>query len=176
MVAVAIVGLGLPAGGQEGATGTQRKSLAALEAASLDPFDRPDGSIVDQTARFYVWFDKQGWHVRTTAKGARNFTGSIRLKDAKIKSCVPIGLTDGRQKGKVDAVKFNDARNDLRFSFKTGTLSDGFDLAVEGDKGQIEFDLSIDGKRNAKTVFIGSGKRHPSKTPFSLPATPERAK
>ena len=37
------------------------------------------------------------------------------------------------------AFKFNDARNELKFTFRTANLSDGFDLAVVGEEGQIEF-------------------------------------
>jgi hypothetical protein len=151
----------------------KKKAKPAAAAKELNPFDRPEGSIVNQTARYYVWYDKQGWHVRTTAKGARNFHGTIRVKEAKIKSCVPIGLTDGKQR---DAVKFNEARTELKFAFKTGKLSDGFDLALDGEEGQIEFELLIDNQKNAKWIFVGRALKHPSATPFSLPAMPKRDK
>src|SRR5687767_12196811 len=58
----------------------------------LDPWNRPEGSIVDQTARYYVWYDTKGWHIRCTAKGLRTFHGTVRVKDARIKSCLPVGL------------------------------------------------------------------------------------
>ena len=148
----------------------------AGEAQKIDPFDRPEGSIVNQSARFYVWYDKQGWHVRSTAKAGRAFAGVIRLKDAKVKSCVPIGLRDGKQKGVADMVKFNDDRSNVKFTFRTGQFSDGIDLVVDGDAGQIEFELTIDGKQNPKAIFIGSGKQHPTSSPFTFPAAPQRAK
>ena len=154
----------------------KKKAKPAAAAKELNPFDRPEGSIVDQTARYYVWYDKQGWHVRTTAKGARNFHGTIRVKKAKIKSCVPIGLTDGKQRGVTDAVKFNEARTELKFAFKTGKMSDGFDLALDGEEGQIEFELLIDNQKNARWIFLGRALQHPSATPFSLPAMPKRDK
>src|SRR5262245_35047049 len=59
---------------------------------TVDSSNRPEGAINDQNARIYVWHDNEGWHVRTTAKNTRNFTGSIRVKDAKIMSCVGVGL------------------------------------------------------------------------------------
>jgi hypothetical protein len=159
---------------QEPAKKAKKKAASRAQPVVLDPFDRPEGPIHDQTARYYLWYDKEGWHLRATAKGARIFSGTIRLKDAKIKSCVPIGLTDGKQRGFTDKVKFNDARTELKFSFKTANLSDGFDLAVDGEEGQIEFDLSIDAKKNPKAIFIGQGKKNPDTNPVTLPAMPKR--
>lgn len=159
---------------QAPATKAKKKTSASAKPVVLDPFDRPEGAINDQTARYYLWYDKEGWHLRATAKGARIFSGTIRLKDAKIKSCVPIGLTDGKQKGFVDAIKFNDARNELKFSFRTANLSDGFDLAVDGEEGQIAFELQIDSKKNPKAIFIGRGRQNPDANPVTLPAMPKR--
>jgi hypothetical protein len=139
----------------------------------LDPWDRPAGSIVDQTARYYVWYDKQGWHVRATAKGLRTFSGTISIKQGSIKSCVPVGLKDGKQKGIPDVWKVNDARSQLAFRFRTAQKSDGFDLVVQGD-GKIEFDLGIDNQKKPAAIFIGAGKRHPSSNPFTLPAAPPK--
>jgi hypothetical protein len=184
---VAVI-LGLHAQCERAAWWTTRDHAAAQEAAkkkggkgkagprTLDPFDRPEGSIVDQTARYYVWFDDKGWHIRTTAKGARDFEGAIKVKDAKIKSCVSIGLKEGKQKGRPDLWKVNGSRSELTFQFRTGTKSDGFDLVVEGEEGQIEFDLSIGGKKNPKAVFVGRGLQHPAENPFSLPAAPKKNK
>jgi hypothetical protein len=160
---------------QEPTTKTKKKAKTNAQPVQLDPFDRPEGSIHDQTARYYVWYDKEGWHLRATAKGARMFSGVIRLKEAKIKSCVPIGLSDGKQGGHIDAVKFNDARNELKFSFRTGNLSDGFDLVVDGEEGQIEFELSIDTKKAPKAIFIGRGRQNPDTNPVTLPAMPKRS-
>jgi len=154
------------------AKGAAKKKVSP---ARLDPFGRPEGSIIDQTARFYVWYDDKGWHVRTTAKAGRDFQGTLKVKDAKIKSCLSIGLTEGKQKGRVDQWKVNGARDELTFQFTTGNKSDGFDFVVEGEDGQIEFDLSIAGKKNPKAVFIGRGLQHPQEDPFSLPATPKKA-
>jgi len=160
------------AAAQPNAKATKAKSKPA--ARPLDPWGRPEGSIVDQTARYYVWYDKQGWHVRTTAKVGRTFNGAIRVKDAKIKSCVAIGLKNDGKKS-TDAWKVNQARSELKFAFRTGRMSDGFDLAIDGDEGQLEFELLIDNLSHPKAVFIGEGLQHPSESPFSLPAAPQRA-
>jgi hypothetical protein len=148
------------------------KSKAAPR--ELDPFDRPEGSINDQTARYYVWYDKSGWHLRTTAKGARRFHGTIRVTEGRIAACVPVGLKEGKQKGRPDVWRVNDARSELQFQLTTAQLSDGFDLSIEGEKGEIEFDLNIDMQRNPRSIFVGKARQHPDKNPFSLPLTPTR--
>jgi hypothetical protein len=150
------------------------KAEAKQEPRVLDPFDRPDGSIHDQTARYYVWFDKQGWHVRTTSKQGRHFHGKIQVKDARIASCLSVGLD--KQKNVTDAWQVNAARSELQFDFKTGRLADGFDFVVEGDAGELEFELKIDDKSNPKTIFVGRALGHPEASPFTLPAIPQKTK
>jgi hypothetical protein len=163
--------------GQEGAAKGKKAAKAKAEPTVLDPFGRPEGSIVDQTARYYVWYDGDSWNLRTTAKVGRNFHGTIRMKDAKIKSCRSVGLKNDKQKkAATDAWRVNDARSELTFQFKTGQLSDGFDMVVEGDGGQIEFELLIDNQKNPRAIFVGRGEQHPDKNPFSLPATPQKMK
>ncbi|HEY2882421.1 MAG TPA: hypothetical protein VGJ15_08310, partial [Pirellulales bacterium] len=92
-----------------------------------------------------------------------------------IMSCVSIGLRNDKQRTGADTWKVNDDRNELQFTFYTGRLSDGFDLALKGDDGQLEFDLQIDGKSNPKAIFIGHDRKHPSKSPFFYPAKPKAA-
>ena len=144
------------------------------KAQQVDPWNRPEGSIVDQTARYYVWYDGTGWHIRSTAKGLRTFHGTVRTTGAEIKSCVPVGLSDGKQKGKPDVWRVNDKRSELTFRFRTAAKSDGFDIKLEGD-GTVEFELQIDDEQKPQAIFVGEKKRHPAKSPFSLPAKPAKA-
>jgi hypothetical protein len=152
-----------------------KKPKAKAEPADLNPFGRPEGSIVDQSARYYVWYDDEQWHLRTTSKAGRNFNGTIRLKDARIKSWLPVGLKKDRQK-QGDAFRVNDERNELKFKFITAQLSDGFDLTVDGEEGQIEFELLIDTQKNPRAIFVGRALGHPNSNPFTLPAMPKRTK
>jgi hypothetical protein len=141
---------------------------------TVDSSNRPEGAINDQTARIYVWHGNDAWHVRTTAKNTRTFTGTIRVKDAKIMSCVSVGLkTDKNQKTNPDVWEVNAARDELRFTFHTGRLSDGFDLVVKGDDGQITFDMQIDGHIAPHDIFIGRVRKHPSKAIFTYLANPK---
>jgi len=158
---------------QQPAKKAKKTEKANAAAVALDPFDRPEESIVDQNARFYLWYDKQGWHLRTTSKMGRIFRGTIRVTDARIASCRSIGLKE-KQKNVKDAWQVNAARSELKFEFQTGKLSDGFDMVVEGEEGEIEFELLIDMAKNPKTVFIGRALQHPEENPFKLPATPKR--
>jgi len=174
-VPVAVIALCLACGAiaqQPAAKAKAKKAKAQVE--KIDPWGRPEGSIVDQAARYYVWYDDSGWHVRSTAKGQRTFHGTISVKDARIKSCVPIGLKDGKQKGQPDAWRVNEKRTQLTFRFKTSTKSDGFDIDVEGD-GTIEFELAIDNEQKPQAIFVGENKRHPAKSPFSQPAAPAKS-
>lgn len=178
LLLLAVAGLLLFVGLSTAQQPTKSKIKSAKPKAAakkLDPWNRPEGSIVDQTARYYVWYDTKGWHIRCTAKGLRTFHGTVRVKDARIKSCLPVGLKDGRQKGQPDAWRVNDKRSELTFRFRTAAKSDGFDINIEGD-GQVEFDLGIDEQKKPQAVFVGRGKGHPAKAPFSLPVTPQREK
>jgi hypothetical protein len=175
VILLIVMGAGLV--GSAAAQQPSAKSKGArpkAKAQELDPWNRPEGSIVDQTARYYVWYDASGWHIRSTAKGLRTFHGIVRAKNAQIKSCVPVGLSDGKQKGKPDAWRVNDKRSELTYRFRTAAKSDGFDIKVEGD-GTVEFELEIDGEQKPQTIFVGEKKRHPEKSPFSLPAKPAKS-
>jgi hypothetical protein len=160
------------------AEGTAAKAKKAAkpkaQPVALDPSGRPEGSIVDQTARYYVWHDGQGWHLRTTAKVGRNFNGAVRVKDAKIKTFKSVGLKRDNQGKAEDVWRVNDARTELKFQFKTGKLSDGIDLVLDGDAGQIEFELNIDKQKNPRAIFVGRGLQHPATNPFTLPSSPKK--
>ena len=164
----------LPAGilAQQPAAKEKKEAKSKGEPVELDPFNRPEGDIVDQSGRYYIWYDTNGWHLRTMAMVGRHFHGTLRLKNAKIKSCLSVGLKKDKQK-KDDNWQFNDARTELKFEFHTGKMSDGFDLVVDGE-GEIEFDLFIDKLKGPKNIFVGKGGQHPDKNPFTLPATPKR--
>jgi hypothetical protein len=152
----------------------KQSSTGKATIQTIDPWDRPEGSINDQTARYYVWFDKHGWHLRTTSKKGRHFHGKVRVKDARIASCISVGLKE-RQKNAPDAWRVNAARSEMQFDFRTSRLSDGLDFVVEGEGGEIEFELFIDKETNPKTIFVGRGLKHPNKSPFSLIAVPKKS-
>lgn len=149
--------------------GSQPKRKAP--AQPLDPFERPEGSIIGQSARFYVWYDKGGWHVRTTAINLRRFHGTIRVKGAQIASCLSVGLRHDQKQH--DTWHVNENRDELTFDFTTGKKSDGIDFKVDGE-GELEFELTVEGEKRPRTVFIGRKQQHPPAIPFELPAAPTK--
>ena len=149
------------------------KGKAKTQEEAPDPWGKPDEKIFDRAARFQVWYEKDGaWRLRTTAKKLRSFTGTIKVQNGRIASCVPMALKDGKKAN--DAFQVNGERNTLTFVFRTSRRADGFDLKVKGDDAKLEFDLALDGSRDAKHVFVGEKMRHPSSVPFTLAANPPK--
>lgn len=152
--------------------GEKKAGKKEEEPAPLDPWTRPEGSIVKKTARYYIWYDSNGWHLRACSIRLRNFHGALRVTNGKVKSCLPVGLKE-RTKVK-DAWTVNAERSELKFSFSTSTASDGLDIRIEGDEAQLEFDLNIDQDRAPKLFYIGRNEEHPARNPFTLPAVPPK--
>lgn len=103
----------------------------------------------------------------------RQFSGTITIKNGgKIKSVLPVGM---RKEAAQDAWRVDGDRTKVKFQFKTGGKSDGFDMKVEGDDARIEFDLHVAEKQNANFVFLGRNEQHPGSNPFELPASPAKS-
>lgn len=160
-----------PAANKKAAKKPDKKDEKA-DPPPIDPWNRPEGSIVEKTARYYIWYDSNGWHLRACSIRLRNFHGVVRVTNGKVKSCIPVGLKE-RTKVK-DLWTVNADRSELKFSFSTSTKSDGLDIKFEGDEAQLEFDLNIDQDRAAKLMYIGKNEEHPTRNPFTLPAVPPK--
>jgi hypothetical protein len=148
---------------------------AKKSAEPVDPSGRPEGALAAKlgakSARYYVWRDKQGWHIRTTANGTRRFHGTVRVKDGTIASCIPVGLKD-RQKTQ-DAWRVEPKRKELAFDFKTSSAADGLDIQIDGADAELEFDLLIENEKKPRAVFLGKAQQHPSEVPFRFKAAPK---
>lgn len=146
-----------------------RKSVSP----SGQPADAREGKLVDQPPRYYVWFDTEGWHLRSAAKAKAltHFTGTIELTQGEFGKLRPIGL---EAKGKhPDRWQVDAARRKLDFDIHTSGSFDGFDFTVAKDQtGEIKLDLQIAGKPMPKRVFVGKNSEHPMELPFSVPAKP----
>lgn len=153
----------------------KRKGQAAAQKATktartkadvpIDPEGWPESSLTKQSARYFIWHDKMGWHLRSTTAGKlRRFHGAIRLDQGRIESVISTGI----DKEKTDAWRVDKDRKTLKYEFKTASRSDGFYFKVK-DTTELEFDLAIDGKKDAKAVFIGKKGQHPAEVPFTLP-------
>ncbi|QDU39108.1 hypothetical protein Mal4_34430 [Maioricimonas rarisocia] len=139
--------------------------------AMLDPDGRPDQDLVKvDNARYYVWREANGWHIRTAAKGFLKFKGAIKLHRGTFGKVRQIGLeTRGKY---ADRWAINASRNELRFEIYTGGSFDGFDFDVRGKDAEIEYDLRIGeaGRRMQRRIFVGRNSAHPEKSTFTLPA------
>jgi hypothetical protein len=142
--------------------------LATLlaNAEGIDPEGRPKNYELADQARFYLWRDDDGWHLRTVgpAKQAHGFRGTVRLHGTKFLKLTPVGL-DKRN----DSADVNAAGTELTFKFTTSNKFDGVDINLaKADAAHIEFDLLLNGGKSPKRVFIGTAAANPTKHQFAL--------
>jgi hypothetical protein len=152
----------------------QQPARKKAAPAEIDPWYRPEGSIVDKSMRYYVWYEGNVWHLRACARTLRNFHGTLRVTGGTVKSCLPVGLKERSKTGDVWSV--NADRTVLKFNFSTLNKSDGLDIRIDGDEAEIEFDLHIGQQQGPRLVFIGKNQQHPPGNPFKLPAAPPKPK
>lgn len=125
-------------------------------------FGQPKGLKAGGPDAFWVWLDKDGWHVRTTAPASpvRQFTGRIWVSEGKIADTkfVRTELLDRTRSG----VNF------VEFDFDTAGGIDGFDFKAPGAKC-VRFKLMYEGApANRALVNIGEKQVHPERVIFSL--------
>jgi hypothetical protein len=137
----------------------------------IDPNGEPKGFRAGNTARYAIWHNKNGWHVRTTtAKRERHFKGIIRIEGGTFEKIHSHDLeTEGRLR---DWWKVGPQRQRVIFEFKTDRGIDGIDFRVSPSATLIHFNLHIDGKYEPELIFIGHHNHHPRSDPFNLPAHP----
>jgi hypothetical protein len=155
------------------ATKTEKAKTKPGPVESIDPVGRPEGKIVKKSARYYIWYDSLGWHLRVTTAGkARRFHGVIRLPEGTIESTRSVDLNEKKNR---DFWRYDESKRQLRFEFRAAGGSDGFYFKTR-DASEIVFDLKIDNEHDPKSVFIGHAARNASELPFRLPAEPKTAK
>lgn len=129
--------------------------------SQLNAEGQPKNLKEGESQRYYVWRDDKGWHVRTTTGENKHFfAGSITAIGGKIQNFTSFQLENK------DMLKTNSARTQLYFDFATTQKMDGFDF--QSDASKIKFDLLIDGKRKADTVYVGANGDSPKTSPFEL--------
>ena len=136
---------------------------------------RPEQNLVKvRNARYFVWYDGEGWHLRTASKGLVKFTGSIQLQGGGTFGRLrPVGL---EKKGKnPDGWEVNTERTELRFQIVTGGSFDGFDFDVKtANKSTVQYQLLIgkDASSLPGRIFLGSESKHPPKSSIIMAAEP----
>lgn len=106
---------------------------------------------------YWIWRDRQGWHLRTTSDAPRRFQGTIETVGGGVSTVRPIGRADG-------AVHHEGANIDFDYSAAGG--EQGFDWTASS--GCSRFDLYIDGTTRPLRVFLGRIEDSPSRIPFAV--------
>lgn len=151
----------------------------AEQIAAADVQGRPKQDLVEvQNARYFVWHDSSGWHLRSAAKGFVKFNGSIKLTDGTFGRLRPIGL---ETKGKyADRWEVNADRSEIRFEIFTGGSFDGFDFDIrrQSDEARIACDLKMgrESTRRPARIYLGRDSKHPTVAHFETSATPDLVK
>jgi hypothetical protein len=137
----------------------------------LDPRGRPEGFKEGDTARYAVWHDEHGWHLRTTtAKKKHHFTGKIEVEGGVLEH---VHSFDLEKEGKLaDHWKVSAKKHEVRFDFATDRGLDGINFHTSKDAKRLIFTLHIDGKEETGRVYVGRRGQHPQTIPFTLPAHP----
>jgi hypothetical protein len=132
---------------------------------------RPEGKELDVPARYYVWTDPDGWHIRSCCKDKffANFKGEITLKNGgTFEKLRPIELE--RKGAHPDAWELSADRTKIQFDINSSDHPDGFDFTVKGDDAAIVFDLKVANKDQPRRIFIGHDNLHPPSGYFEFPA------
>lgn len=134
----------------------------------INPRGKPGKFEVGNNASYYVWRDRDGWHVRTTTKlRQRKFSGLVEISGGKITSGNAVALETGGDRA--DVVQINLDRNKLQFDLTTNQSVDGFDFKLGPNAESLSFSLNVDGAA-CDRVFIGADSKKPDQNPFTLPA------
>jgi hypothetical protein len=132
---------------------------------------RPEGKELDVPARYYVWTDPDGWHIRSCCKDRyfANFKGEITLTNGgTFEKLRTIELE--RKGAHPDAWEISADRTKIRFDINSSDHPDGFDFTIDGDDATVIFDLKVANKEQPKRIFIGRDNLHPPSAFFSFPA------
>lgn len=124
--------------------------------------ERPEMFRPRQTRGYFIWHDKDGFHLFTTTRGQRHvFTGVIRTDGGRIEF-------KSRGAESNDRYRLDRNRDALSFRFDTRGDVDGVDFRVIGGK-RVNFDLYMDGKKiDTQEIYIGGEGWHPGRSNFTL--------
>lgn len=141
----------------------------------VNPVGEPNGLRKGNAVRYFLWYDAQGWHLRTDSGGAAHvFNGSIDIVGGKITSISDFeNLEAGKKKKNEDRGYYNKEKNQITFKFTTSKKRDGFDFQVDDSAKEIRFKLLIDGKAVPERVLIGPASQPAPTEVLLLPAHPE---
>lgn len=138
----------------------------------IDPHHRFSDDLTEQPARFYLWYDDEGWHLRsTTPKNVFKFTGTITVSNGTFGLLRDVGFE--RRGRYADSARVTADHTRIEFTIFTSTAFDGIEFTVNGADATVTFeDLNIRQRIYRNRIFIGNNGQYPAETTFSFPATP----
>lgn len=143
-----------------------------MEGAPIDPHHRFSDDLTEHPARYFIWYDDEGWHLRsTTPKNVFKFEGKITVEGGTFGRMRTVGF---EQRGRyADSANASPDRTTIEFTIFTSTAFDGFDFTVNGSDARVTFEeLKIGQRVYRNRIFVGEQGQHPEETTFSFPARP----
>ena len=132
-------------------------------AASSSTLDgRPTAFNPGGSTGYFIWQDKEGFHLRTTTPGVKHvFSGTINTDGVFVD-------TFGKSAGIDDSFQVSGDRDKITFQFTNAGDTSGIDLHVK-DGTYVTFNLSMDGDRiDLGNIFVGEDGWHPGSNKFTL--------
>lgn len=106
---------------------------------------------------YWIWQDRQGWHLRTTSDTPRHFRGVIEAIGGTPSAIHALGGAEG--------AVHRDGPN-IEFEYDAAGGEQGFDWT--SSSGCNRFDIYIDGTTRPMRVFLGWVEESPSRVPFAV--------
>ena len=117
---------------------------------------RPPGLVAGAPATYWLWHDKRGWHLRTTAREPHKFRGNIEGLQGPLTAFRPTVI---RWKDLVSV-----AGNRVSFELEPLKRAEGFDWRMAS--GCARFELLVDGAPAPLQVSIGKAAMTPPAAVF----------
>ena len=124
--------------------------------------DRPTVFDPGKIRGYFLWQDKEGFHLRTTSNGGiHNFSGTVRT-DGRFKDVLE------NYKGDSDFLEVNKSQNKMKYNITASEEEEGIDFQLSYGS-YIKFSLSLDNEAiNSNEIFIGKDGWHPVSHDFTI--------
>lgn len=148
------------------------RNAVSTDGEPIDPHHRFSDDLTEHPARYYVWYDDEGWHLRsTTPKNVFKFEGKITVEGGTFGRMRAVGFE--RRGRYADSATASPDRKTIEFTIFTSTAFDGFDFTVNGNDATVTFEeLKIGQRVYPNRIFVGERGQHPEERTFSFPAEP----
>lgn len=155
-------------------------AIATAQVVEIKAYGRPAKAGKVKGPHYAVWFDEEGWHVRSETGGnPHRFEGTIEVegggKITKVLNFESFEATPRKKKGKIaDSGRVADDDKRITFRTRSGGKGDTFGFHVSEGATKLRFRLQIDGDARPDRVLIGEGSQPAPSSEFELDAHPKR--